>query len=109
MYTLFLTPLLFFASTVFSEEDWTKEAAREARRDSSRRDNFEREFNEYDKDGNGVLDAADIRSKFGSILDAEMLFQFFADSDLDENGVITIDEYAKYVELVEKRTKQDDV
>lgn len=79
------------------------EAEREAKRDERSREYVEREFREYDKNGDGILDAADIRSRFGNALDPEMLFQFFADSDLDQTGTITLDEYLKYIQLVETR------
>ncbi len=91
----------------WSRED-EEEALKEAKRQEQSKDHIEREFGEYDKDGNGILDAADIRSKFGNVLDPEMLFQFFSDADLDQTGTITIDEYMNYIDLVGARVSKKD-
>ena len=85
-----------------------REAEKEALREQSRRENVEREFKEYDLNNDGVLDAADIRSKFGHALEAEMLFQFFADADIDQIGIITFEEYTAYILLIDTRHKAGD-
>jgi Ca2+-binding EF-hand superfamily protein len=59
-------------------------------------ENIRAEFGLYDLNGDGLVDALDIRGRFKQQIDAAMLAQFFSDTDFDESGTVTFDEYSAY-------------
>ena len=85
------------------------EAEKEAIKEMRSPEKIAEEFKQYDIDGNGILDAADIRSKLGKYLDPVMIFEFFSNADSNEDGTITGDEYFNYVtnmNLVKTKTRK---
>ena len=75
---------LFAASAIASplDEDFSEDALME-------------EFYSYDGNHDGVLDGMDFRAKFNRGVDSVLLFSFFGESDKDESGTITIEEFVE--------------
>ena len=58
-------------------------------------DSLREEFNRFDANKDNLLDAADIRATLKGAFDTTLLFGYFVESDLDESGTITFDEFVK--------------
>jgi Ca2+-binding EF-hand superfamily protein len=60
-------------------------------------DQAKRDFGEFDKNADGLLDVAEIRAEFKGLLDEQDLDYFFRHADSDTSGTIDFPEYLVYV------------
>lgn len=79
--------------TKVSEED----------RIASVKQSAQRDFTEFDVNGDGQLDAQEITAKFGGYLNAIDLFFFFTNADKDISGTVDFSEYMNYVTFTGKQ------
>ncbi|PHJ24552.1 ef hand domain-containing protein [Cystoisospora suis] len=65
--------------------------------DNDEEDFLREEFAEYDTNGDGMLDAYEVRITHPEIANNE-LFSFFTSVDLNQDGLLTLSEYREYIE-----------
>ena len=57
------------------------------------------DFDDFDVNGDGQLDAAEIRSKFAGYLDERDMYHFYDEADSDHSGTVNREEYYRYVRI----------
>ena len=68
----------------------------------------ERDFKEFDVNGDGELDAQEITARFGGYLNAIDMFYFFSNADKDHSGTVSFPEYQGYVDVATKEEKKEE-
>eukprot|EP00389_Voromonas_pontica_P001591 GDKH01002373.1.p1 GENE.GDKH01002373.1~~GDKH01002373.1.p1 ORF type:complete len:114 (-),score=24.95 GDKH01002373.1:487-828(-) len=58
---------------------------------------YEKDFRNFDKNSDGLIDAWEVRTAFKQGINSRELFQFFMDVDRDSSGAFTLPEYVDYV------------
>eukprot|EP00386_Alphamonas_edax_P010650 GDKI01034212.1.p1 GENE.GDKI01034212.1~~GDKI01034212.1.p1 ORF type:complete len:117 (+),score=35.35 GDKI01034212.1:2-352(+) len=59
-------------------------------------EDYRKDFVDFDLNGDGKIDAQEVRMNFKSELQPKELYKFFMDVDQDDSGTITMEEYIDY-------------
>ena len=78
-------------------EDEKESTMTEMERTESLKTSSQRDFKEFDANGDGQLDAQEITARFGGYLNAIDMFYFFTNADRDHSGTVSYPEYEAYV------------
>ncbi|KAF4662393.1 hypothetical protein FOZ61_002531 [Perkinsus olseni] len=82
---LLVAVLLPFVTAAFDDDD-----------DHADTSEYEKDFDEFDQDGDGLIDAQEIRSVYTGTLRPQDLDAFVRKVDVNQDGLITYPEYIDY-------------
>jgi Ca2+-binding EF-hand superfamily protein len=63
---------------------------------TQQREEFTRDFNDFDKNKDNFVDPQEVRHGFGGKLSEVELFEFYRDADVDLSGTVDLEEYVVY-------------